>query len=758
MKKTLKTIIALCLTIAMLSSLFAGVTFAADTVAVEWYGFDALKATATFGEGTYASPAPAFFPATATETDVTWSVSDDSIATIDDDGVVTFLSAGTINVTAKLVDSSAVVESALKRNGASYELTITADLLKAVPAEASFASAGKGKEIVIIGAQGPLEIVSSSNELVATAEVLDENTIQINSKALGYADIKVTDGTSELVIPASVAPVDMATSQATWKQIFPDAETAATADPGYLQWWLECIPINVAASGINAGAGILGYGQPMQNTQNLTVSNSSATTLDGTNKTYFRYIGDGYNFYTMSTGKGMTVAAMYQFLNIRAPKAGTVNISPKVLSMTTNSTSDGSYIAVFVEDADGNLTRVFPAETSSDPKGTDAYAILNVTRNWLWVYPAETRFGKFNVGDNYQNWDSGTQTASDVINSYDSLPYTLTQAHVDLRKGFEANGATFTVEAGDIIRVAQHCGHEGNSDGMSFLPVFSYVEANVAGLLDSTTATEIVAGETADIRARLNPIGVEADITITPAYANGTVVTVDSYEYVPYSESNIDEYGYVDITLAADAASRAGTGYYRMSYGNYTQLIAVTVAASADGGEVEDDTPEAGVEVILGQGGSDDGDDDTGSGDDSGSGDDTGDGDDTPAFEFTFNTTPSGLTVSEPSTPNAFNGKFTWKYTNSNSSAQDYFLLMLYGTRDGSAIDLRSLPTVGMKEGSATASVSEFSDSYKGDFTPSASLFPKNGGTADLFWFYGDYDNLAKNGMTLIGQYLNFTR
>ena len=750
MKKTLKTIIALCLTIAMLSSLFAGVTFAADTVAVEWYGFDALKVTAALGEGTFASPAPSFFPANATETDVVWSVSNESVATIDENGVLTFLTAGTINVTAKLVDSSAVVESSLKRNGTSYELTITPALLKAVPAEASFASAGKGKEIVIIGAQGPLEIVSSSNELAATAEVLDETTIQINSQAFGYSEITVTDGVSELVVPAVIGPVDMASSQATWNQIFPNAEAVEVNDPGYMQWWLECIPINKAASGINAGTGIIGYGQPLANTQNLTLAHAGNTTLDGLNKTYFRYIGDGYNYYTMSTGRGMTVAGVYQFLTIRAPKDGVVNIKPKVMSMTTNSTSDGSYIAVFKEDSDGNMTRMFPAESADDPKGTDANAILNVTRNWLWVYPAETRFGKFKVGDNYQNWNSGTQTASDVL-GYDSQPYTLTQAHVDLRKEFEANGVSFEVEAGDIIRVAQHCGHEGNSDGMSFLPIFSYVEANVEGLLDSETTAEIVAGETATIRARLNPIGTQADITITPAYANGTVVTVEDYDYVPYSEGNIAEYGYVDITLGADEASRAGTGYYRMNYGNYTQLIAVTVAASASGdGTVEDDTPEAGVEVILGQGGSDDGEDEPGSGEGGEDEPGSGEGGDTPAFEFTFNAVPSGLTLSG----HAFARRgftYNWTHENTLSSAQDYTLMVFLAGGSTADIDISALPAVVKNEYEASASASGVSK----NFNLTANSDFETTDTLDFFWFYGDYANLAKNGLYLAGSMLD---
>ena len=116
------------------------------------------------------------------------------------------------------------------------------------------------------------------------------------------------------------------------------------------------------------------------------------------------------------------------------------------------------------------------------------------------------------------------------------------------------------------------------------------------------------------------------------------------------------------------------------------------------------------------------------------------------------------MAVSDPSNINPLFGKFTWKYINTKDVEQEYLLLMFYGTGDGSDINLGALPSVGVREVSAAADVKEFSDSYKGDFTPDKTLFPAGSGKADLFWFYGDYDNLAKNGMNIIGQYLNYTR
>ena len=43
-------------------------------------------------------------PATATNQNVTWSSSDTDVATVDDDGVVTGVSAGTATITATTVD------------------------------------------------------------------------------------------------------------------------------------------------------------------------------------------------------------------------------------------------------------------------------------------------------------------------------------------------------------------------------------------------------------------------------------------------------------------------------------------------------------------------------------------------------------------------------------------------------------------------------------------------------------------------------
>ena len=758
MKKMFKTLIALCLTVAMLTSLFAGVAFAANEVCVEWYGFDNNNVTVALGAGTYQSVAPRFFPANATETDVIWSVSDETKATIDEKGTVTLLAAGNVTVYATLENKTALVrDPSFGVKGASYTLTIADTALSASPAEANFASAGKVKDIVISGAVGPLSIVGTSNELAATASVIDDETIAIESVAPGYAEITVTDGVSNLVIPAFIQPVDLSVSKDTWKQLFPkpaEGEKASASQAGYLQWWLEAIPINKNASGINAGAGVLGYGNPILHTENLTVTTNGNT--DGQGKTYFRWIGDGYNYYRLSDGKGMTVADRYQFLNIRAPKAGAVNIIPKTLEMTTTSTSDGSYIAIFVENSDGNLTRVFPAETADDEYITDsnAYSILNVTRNWLWVYPTETRFGKFKVGDHYQNWDSGLQVAKDALDPT-SQPYILTQEDVNRKADFIAKGATFNVKAGDIIRVAMHCGNEGNSDGMTFMPIFSYVDSNVTGVIESETEIEITKGETATFKARLNPVGTTAPVTVTPAYAAGTDVALSTYKYRTGSESNIDDYGCVDVTLKASDASAVGTGYYRVNYGSFSQLVRISVTAGESGPAV-DEGEEAGVEVVLGENaGTVTPPEEPGEG--GGEGDEGDEGEDEETFTFEFNPADTSLTLTLPGNP-ARSGQFTWTNTNAASEAKNYCIFSIPVDGLGEVIDLRSLPTkYGHANFTASANASGTNEGNTLKHDPDDSYWSK-GSTINVFWFFGNWADLAANGLRTVQTYLGYTR
>ncbi len=738
MKKMYKTLIALCLTVAMLTSLFAGVSFASGGVCVEWYGFD-NNVTVPLGAGTYTSVAPSMFPANATETDLIWSVSDENKATIDQNGVVTLLAKGTVTVYATLENTSALVrDPSFGVKGASYTLTITDVALNANPGEVKFASAGKVKNVGIEGATGPLVIEGTSNALVSTAEVINDSIVAVSALAPGYAEITVSDGTNSLVIPVFVQPVDLIGSLETWRALFPqpaEGETVSASQAGYLQWWMESIPINKNATGANAGAGVLGYGKPMLHTENLTVTHSGNTAGDG--KTFFRWLNDGSNYYNFNLNKGATAQDKYQFFNIRAPKKGTVNISPKSLEgmSSDRQKSDGSYIAIFVEDSQGNLTRVFPAETDADEYVDDSnnYAILNVTRNWLWVYPTQTYFGKFQVGDTYHQGDSNAEILDPA-----GEPYKLTQERYNEREDFVKNGATFDVAAGDIIRVVMHCGHDEYADSIGFTPIFRYLDADVTGVVESETATDIqiVKGKTTTFMARLTPIGATAPVSFSSAYKAGTNVTFKSAVYRTGSDTNLDDYGCVDITLEAAEDSALGVGYYRVNFGTFSKLIRVSVVNDASGGDAEDGE-EAGVEVVLGENA---GSDTT----PEGPGDEGGD----EPFTFEFNTKDTSVSLSEVKRTLS---RITWKNSNTTDTAKEYCIFTVPEGGLGEVIDLGNLPQApadyGYDEFTASANASDSNEGSALKFTPSTTTYWGRGKSIDIFWFVGSWDNLAKNGL-----------
>lgn len=759
MKKTMKTIIALCLTVAMLSSLFAGVTLAAEPIYVDWFGFETEQFSALVGEETFRSPTPVFFPSNATEKELVWSIDGEAATINESTGLVTLVEAGDVEVIATLASDGT--------KKASYKLTIEAGSLNVGSTDLTL-QIPETKTIKVSGAAGSVT-ASTSDKNVATVSV-DGEYVDITSVAQGYAEIIVTDGVDEpRTIRVNVLPSNV---QSAYGSLFgPDGYYRNKTDkekvPAPLFWYLEALSVsNILAPGQTIAPEK--YIKPTYE-ENHSDTVNPYFTVNGENRAHkgdkkiwfypFRYELQGeeteaelyqkhnapglyssLNFADMSVS---TIDPYYEIFAIEMPKKGTVRVSSSI-ALTLPKTvrefnTDGIYMAIFTMNDENEITRVFPAQTEGETTAANTKA--EVLDKWLWVYP-----------EKWKNGDKGNSCDHVFDEAFDKPR---------LEK-FNAEGAEFTVEAGDIVRVVLHAGENQNSDsGFKMNPVIEYVEYPVESVSNLETEIEIVQGETTTLSARINPYHLEAPIMfsvlddekvygVAESGASGLKVKVDSQKYST-EEGKVGDF---DFTLSAAADSAIGTGYYRLKFGDHTRLIAVTVTASAsDEGDVEDDTSEVGNKVVLGQGGS------SGEGGTGGDGGDTDDGDDnTPVFKFTFNEVPSGMAVSAPSTPSAIIGKFTWKYTNNNSTAQDYFLLMLYGTRDGSDINLSALPTVGIKKASATANVNEFSDSYKGDFTPDKTLFPAGSGKADLFWFYGDYDNLAKNGMTLIGQCLNFTR
>ena len=95
------------------------------TVAVTGVTLD--KSTLTLNVGETGTLTATVTPETATENTVTWSSSDDTIATVDKDGKVTAVAEGTATITAKAGDQSATCAVTVSAATPAYTLTIGAE-------------------------------------------------------------------------------------------------------------------------------------------------------------------------------------------------------------------------------------------------------------------------------------------------------------------------------------------------------------------------------------------------------------------------------------------------------------------------------------------------------------------------------------------------------------------------------------------------------------------------------------------------------
>lgn len=749
MKKTFKTIIALCLTVAMLSSLFTGVTLAAEPVYVDWFGFEEMEFSALVGEGTFQSPTPVFFPSDATETDVTWSIepidpTDSTIATVDENGLVTLLGAGSVKVIAKLTNSDNVVESALKTNGISYQLTIATGNLK-VAATNMTLQIPESKPIDVSGAAGSLT-ASTSDASVATVSVEDGQYIDVTSVAQGYAKITITDGVETREVHINVLPSNV---QAAYDSLYGSdgyyrTKADKEKDPGYLRWYLEALSTSyVLGPGVEIPEEAFTkptYEENHSDTVAPYFTSNGRTCYSGAKKFWFYpfvYEPQGeetaedlfkkndpglYSNMLFDTMKINTVTTHYHIFAIKMPREGTVRLSSSVdvaFTQSSKSTStDGSYMAVFRMNDEEGIVRVFPEQAANETAASQQKN--EVIGKWMWGYPE-----KWSVGD-----------------KGNSCTNVLEEKHVALLERFNNEGVEFEVKKDDIIRVAIHAGENQSADGNFLMnPTIEYVEYLVDSVSNFEPEIEMEKGATLDVSARVNPYYLEAPVELDVADGE----TYATAEYAPAGmKVKLDKYAYrstekgtVDITFSVAEDSAVGTGYYRLKFGALERLVAITVVAPDDGsGEVEEEI-EPGTSVTIGP-----------SSTPGGSGG-TGGGTPTPPVDptvvqttFRVNEANTDLTVSNiAESIDGWFWYFDWKMTNGVAESRNYNLWLLPNSTS-EAINLGSHAYEFEPKDYTVAGNKTVTTDYS--FTSEYNQ-PLN-----VFWLYGKYDDLAYNGLRLL--------
>ncbi|MGN0482870.1 MAG: Ig-like domain-containing protein [Lachnospiraceae bacterium] len=176
---------------------------------------------------------PRFTPVNATNQEVTWKSEDESIATVDETGVVTTLKAGTTKITASSTDG--VHQAILK-------LTVEAPVIKTEGVKlvsSSVVVLSKGKTASLTYAITPEDAtnksvtVKSSKSSIAKVSKVDEKKGTVTFKAVtgGYATITITSKANSklkqtvkvIVKPDKVSSLKMSglkktSAKATWKK------------------------------------------------------------------------------------------------------------------------------------------------------------------------------------------------------------------------------------------------------------------------------------------------------------------------------------------------------------------------------------------------------------------------------------------------------------------------------------------------------------------------------------------------------------
>lgn len=543
MKKRMKTLTALCLVVAMLSTLCCGAVFAngdPNPVLVDYYGFDTPATSVELGDGTY-QQLPVFFPQNATETDVTWSSDDSTIADVDATGLVTLNAVGTVHITATLTDTTGLADAS-QVTGVSYELNIkpTTGLsgnLKVSPSQIVIDAPGS-QSVTVTGAAGAITATVAANEKtdIVTA-TLDGEMVNFTSNKPGYTLYEISDGVDTVSIPVVVQNYSVPNAKDAWTALYPD-DTAIANDPGYFQWYFE--------KASTTDAGILGYG----NNTTWTVMNAKDNYFASANKVRFD-TSTNYSYFDYS-GLGFTVTNVYQTFTIKAPMDGQVRISSSNVAnfYFDGGNTDGAFFAIYKTPSDGSTTnRVFPAgENASEKKGSYTQEVVN---NWFWLYPDNlTKVGDYCI--------TGSNKA-------------LEQKHIDALSDFRANGAVIDVTKGDTLRLVFHAGENNYSDsGLRFIPQINYVVEEENDVLNLAREVTLKKGQSQTLTAQMVPYWNEPAVSMSAVYPADGKATLNSATY----GTGMD-LGIVSLNISS---THSGTGYYRLNFGGTSKLIKLTVA------------------------------------------------------------------------------------------------------------------------------------------------------------------------------------
>ena len=263
------------------------------TVAVTGVTLAPTSATLTLGETETVTLIPTVLPAEATDKSVTWSSSDEAVATVAD-GVVTAVAAGTATITVTTTDGAKTATCTVTVAEPTYTVTVKEGTEDATswtiaPAEATTAGVAAGTTVTA---------TYSGTKKVKSVKAVKKAAVPVTSITLNKTETEIIVGQTETLSVTEVLPAETTNKTYTWKS---SDETKATVDQTGKVTAVAVGTVNIYAEA-NDGSGVKG-------TCAVTVKAAptlaeTMTTADMTVKVNFNYNNNACYCLFASNGNG----------------------------------------------------------------------------------------------------------------------------------------------------------------------------------------------------------------------------------------------------------------------------------------------------------------------------------------------------------------------------------------------------------------------------------------------------------------------
>jgi uncharacterized protein YjdB len=263
--------------------------FTIEPVAVTGVTLAPTTATLTLGETETVTLIPTVLPAEATDKSVTWTSSNEAVATVTD-GVVTAVAAGTATITVTTTDGAKTATCAVTV-AAPAASTYTVTLKEGTEDATSWTIAPA--EATTTGVEAGTEVKATYNGMKKVKSVKAKKkapaNVAVTSITLNKTATEITVGQTETLSVTAVAPDNATDKTYTWKS---SDETKATVDQDGKVTALAAGTVNIYAEA-NDGSGVKGTCAVTVKVALLSLTVSDPNNwIDGNSKTIYYLAGE----------------------------------------------------------------------------------------------------------------------------------------------------------------------------------------------------------------------------------------------------------------------------------------------------------------------------------------------------------------------------------------------------------------------------------------------------------------------------------